>query len=177
MKKAIYSLYFLAGATLLFSCSTELEKRIQNLEKRVAELENKKGGEIVQPASLQEISAEEVNPDGKYPEFTFQEMEYDFGTINEGQMVNHTYEFTNTGEVPLVIKNASASCGCTVPEWPKEPIAPGGTGKIEVKFDTKGKPNQQTKTVTITANTNPTVTRLKLKGMVTPKDDGSKDPA
>lgn len=170
MKRAIYSLSILMAATLLFSCSAELEKRVQNLEKRVAELEKSKSNNVARPTSLQQTTTEAANPDGKYPEFSFQETEYDFGTVKEGDIVNHTYNFTNTGEEPLVIKNAIASCGCTVPSWPKEPIAPGETGKIEVKFDSKGKPNQQTKTITITANTDPTVTRLKLKGMVTPKD-------
>lgn len=171
MTRKLYSISLLAATTfLLFSCSGDLEKRIQNLEKRVAELERNKGGQAVQPTALQEPLAEAANPDGKYPEFSFEKTEYDFGTVKEGDVVNYTYKFTNTGEAPLIIKNASASCGCTVPEWPKEPIPSGETGEIQVKFDTKGKPNQQTKTVTITANTNPTVTRLKLQGMVTPKD-------
>ena len=59
--------------------------------------------------------------------------------------------FKNTGKTPLVISNAKGSCGCTVPEWPKEPVAPGATAELLVKFNSKGKPNQQQKTVTITA--------------------------
>ena len=84
---------------------------------------------------------------------TFQETEYDFGTINEGDVVEHIFKFTNTGKAPLVIVSAKGSCGCTVPEWPKEPIAPGATGEMLVKFNSNGKPNLQNKQVTITANT------------------------
>jgi hypothetical protein len=62
-------------------------------------------------------------------EITFEKAEFDFGTINEGEMVSHTYYFTNTSNVPLIIQNAAPSCGCTVPEWPKDPIPPGGSGQ------------------------------------------------
>lgn len=96
----------------------------------------------------------------------FEAGDYDFGTVKEGQVVEHVFMFTNTGEVPLVIQNASGSCGCTVPEWPKEPIAPGSASEIKVKFDTKGKVGPQTKTVTIIANTSPEITTLSLKGIV-----------
>ncbi len=96
----------------------------------------------------------------------FEAGDYDFGTVKEGQVVEHVFKFTNTGEVPLVIQNAAGSCGCTVPEWPKEPVAPGSTSEIKVKFDTKGKVGTQTKTVTIIANTTPEITTLSLKGIV-----------
>lgn len=169
MKRIVYSLSMIAAFSLLFSCTADLEKRIQGLEKRVAELEKHDHGNV-QPASLSQVAVEEVNTDGNTPRFSFAQNEYDFGTVNEGDIVNHTFQFTNTGDAPLVISNATASCGCTVPSWPKAPIAPGETGKIEVKFDSSGKPNQQTKNITITANTNPAVTTLKIKGMVTPKN-------
>jgi hypothetical protein len=88
----------------------------------------------------------------------------------DGEKVEHTYTFTNTGSEPLVISNAKGSCGCTVPSWPKEPIAPGATGEILVRFDSKGKGRvgggAQTKTVTITANTTPPDTRITIKGKV-----------
>jgi hypothetical protein len=102
-------------------------------------------------------------------EITFENAEFDFGTINEGEKVSHTYYFTNTSDVPLVIQNAAASCGCTVPEWPREPIPPGGSGQIEVAFDSNGKPDAQNRTVSIVANTDPSITYLRIKGMVIPK--------
>ncbi len=91
--------------------------------------------------------------------------------MEEGEVVEHTYTFTNTGKAPLIIRGARSTCGCTVPEWPEEPIPPGQSGKIEVKFNTAGKKNQQTKPVTITANTYPTTTKVLLKGFVKPEDD------
>lgn len=99
---------------------------------------------------------------------TFAEYEHDFGNMNEGDVVTHVFEFTNTGSEPLVISKCKGSCGCTVPVWPKEPIAPGATGNIEVKFNSKGKKNAQTKRVTIDANTDPAQTMLTIKAQVTP---------
>jgi len=105
----------------------------------------------------------------EFPVMNFSETEHDFGTINEGDVVEHTFTFTNTGKAPLVIVNAKGSCGCTVPEWTKEPVAPGATGSMLVKFNSNGKPNAQNKQVTITANTEGGKEILKIKAMVTPK--------
>lgn len=100
----------------------------------------------------------------------FEESEFDFGEVKEGDIVNHSFKFTNTGKVPLTIMNARSTCGCTIPEWPDEPIPPGGTGEIKAKFNTDMKKNQQKKVITITANTYPNESRVTLKGMVNPKD-------
>ncbi len=107
-----------------------------------------------------------VAPVGPTTTMTFDEMTFDFGTVNDGEKVRHAYKFKNTGTEPLVISNATGSCGCTVPQWPQTPIAPGATGEIMVEFDSKNKPGRQTKTVTITANTNPVTTRLTITGEV-----------
>jgi len=77
----------------------------------------------------------------------FAENEFDFGTLEEGEKVEHVFKFENTSTNPLTISNARGSCGCTVPEWPREPIAPGESGEIKVKFDSKGKKGSQSKTV------------------------------
>lgn len=95
---------------------------------------------------------------------------HDFGIVDEGTIVEHVYKFKNMGDKDLIISNAKASCGCTVPTWPKQPIPPGGTGEIQVEFNTKGKPGNQTKRVTITANTNPTQTYLQIMGTVRGKE-------
>jgi len=105
-------------------------------------------------------------PAGPSTTVNFSETEFDFGTVEMGEKVEHIYKFTNTGNEPLTISNAKGSCGCTVPQWPKEPIAPGEEGEILVVFDTKNKPNKQTKTVTITANTEPAQSFLKITGFV-----------
>ena len=99
---------------------------------------------------------------------TFEQAAFDFGTVNEGDVVAHTFKFTNTGKVPLTILKCRSSCGCTVPEWPEEPIPPGGTGEITAKFNTEGKTLEQKKSITVTANTYPNDTKVLLKGMVNP---------
>ncbi|GAA3519796.1 DUF1573 domain-containing protein [Aquimarina addita] len=103
------------------------------------------------------------------PIMTFTETEHDFGTINEGDLVSHEFFFTNTGKAPLVIINAKGSCGCTVSQWPKKPIAPGAKASMLVSFNSKGKPNLQTKKITITANTSTGKETLKIRAMVTAK--------
>ena len=75
------------------------------------------------------LSADLVK-DGKKPKMTFTETSHDFGTITDGEIVTHTFEFTNTGEGDLIISEAVTSCGCTVPEYPKHPLKPGEKGKV-----------------------------------------------
>ena len=94
---------------------------------------------------------------------------YDFGTVNEGDIVETSFIVTNSGKTDLVITNAKATCGCTIPVWPKAPIKPGETGEVKVKFNTNGKPNRQQKSVTLTTNTESGREILTLKGSVTPK--------
>ena len=107
-------------------------------------------------------------PAGPTTTAKFAETEFNFGKIKSGEKVSHEYKFTNTGKEPLVISNAKGSCGCTVPKWPKEPIAPGATSSILVEFNSKGKSGSQTKQVTITANTDPPQSIIYIKGDVTP---------
>jgi hypothetical protein len=95
---------------------------------------------------------------------------HDFGSITEGEKVEHTFKFTNTGDADLVISSATASCGCTIPSPPKEPIAPGEDGEIKVEFNSAGKSAMQTKDITILANTNPVKTILQIKVFVEKKE-------
>ncbi len=85
-------------------------------------------------------------------EFKFVEETHNFGTFEEGPIVETDFEFTNVGKEPITIKESHASCGCTVPTWPKEPIAPGKKGKIHVTFNSKGRVGQIHKDVTIVSN-------------------------
>ena len=105
---------------------------------------------------------------GTITSISFKEYTHDFGTINEGDVVVHTFEFVNSGTVPLILDKCKGSCGCTVPKCPKDPILPGKSGKIEVKFNSKGKKNKQTKKITVSANTNPGQTILTINAQVTP---------
>lgn len=103
------------------------------------------------------------------PQLSFATESHDFGTINEGDVVETEFKFTNTGEGPLIISSAQGSCGCTVPEYPNAPVAPGEVGVIKVSFNSEGKPNQQSKTVTLTTNAVPSTKVLTITANVTPK--------
>lgn len=84
---------------------------------------------------------------------TFESETYDFGNLPAGAKVDHYFKFTNTGKSPLIIKDAKGSCGCTVPVFPKEPIAPGATDSIKITYDAGSQKGRQQKTVTLTTNT------------------------
>jgi hypothetical protein len=94
---------------------------------------------------------------------------YDFGTVNEGDIIETTFKVTNSGKTDLIITDAQVTCGCTVPVWPKEAIKPGQTEDVKVKFNTNGKSNRQQKNITLITNTESGREILTLKGMVTPK--------
>jgi hypothetical protein len=115
---------------------------------------------------ISSASNQDEAPEGPLPTFQFSKESHDFGTIAEGDVAKHTFTFKNTGEAPLIIESAKGSCGCTVPKWPREPIPVGGDGEIEVAFNSKGKPGIQNKTVTITANTYPKITKISIKANV-----------
>ena len=165
----VKSLFFIAMiAVITTACKDrDAEKKIAQLESRLAELEGKKSAGA--PTATPATQAPEEKPDGPLPTMAFPKTEHDFGTINEGDVVEYTYAFKNSGAAPLIIQGAQGSCGCTVPDWTKEPIPVGGTGFVKAKFDSNGKTNIQNKTVTVTANTWPKQTVLRFKAMVTPK--------
>lgn len=87
------------------------------------------------------------------PVLTWDKSTHDFGNIVQGDVVEHTFKFTNTGNEPLVITNVQVSCGCTTPKgWPRDPVMPGGSGELTVAFNSTGKMGAQTKPVTIVSN-------------------------
>ena len=94
---------------------------------------------------------------------------HDFGKVEEGVQATHTFEFTNTGTAPVVISNAQASCGCTTPDWTKEPVMPGKTGKVTASFNSQGRPGNFSKTVTVVSNSETPQIVLTIKGEVNPK--------
>lgn len=106
---------------------------------------------------------------GQAAEITFRDTLYAFGQVLEGEVIEYAFVFKNTGNEPLLISRARSTCGCTVPEWPENPIPPGGTGKITARFDTKGKTGQQLKPITISANTVRGNTKVYLSGEVLPR--------
>ncbi len=92
---------------------------------------------------------------------------YDFGKIAEGEKVTYNFRFLNSGKKPLIVTDAHASCGCTVPEKPEKPVMPGETAFIKVVFNSKGKMGPNVKTITVNSNANPAFPPLYLKGEVT----------
>ena len=91
---------------------------------------------------------------------------YNFGNVTDGDKVEYSYRFRNTGNKPLIIASAVASCGCTVPEKPEEPIKPGEVGFLKVVFNSKGRVGEVHKTITVTSNAYPKFSELKLTGQV-----------
>jgi hypothetical protein len=122
-------------------------------EKKIAEMESKLRKEAESKKAVVE----------------FETTTHDFGTIKEGDSAVYTYNFKNTGEVPLIITSVAPSCGCTVPEYSKEPVPAGESGYVKVKFDTNHKKDLVTKTVTVVANTEPKQTTLKFTANIIPK--------
>ena len=119
-------------------------------------------------------SATGVNDKTHVPVFQFEEETHDFGTITEGEKIQYAFKFKNTGTGDLVIRSANGSCGCTVPEWPHEPVPPGGSGIINITFNSSGKHGMQHKTVTIISNTVPNTKVLNITGEVA-NEDGTID--
>jgi Protein of unknown function (DUF1573) len=115
------------------------------------------------------VSAEQPLDTNLLARIVFEESTHNFGEVKEGKIVAYNFKFKNTGKVPLNILRARSSCGCTVPEWPKEPIAPGETGEISAKFNTEGKTEKQKKLIYVTANTYPNEVSVALEGFVKPK--------
>lgn len=140
----------------------------QNANQGVREAARENVTNAVQPATstAQNPAATPAAPAGPTTVMAFNETTFDFGTVNEGEKVAHTYVFKNTGNEPLILSDAKGSCGCTVPDWPREPIAPGAEAEVTVEFNSKGKKGKRNQKVTITANTNPPQTFIYLTGEV-----------
>ena len=119
-----------------------------------------------------EVATERDQIQKKLPVMQFEKREHDFGNIIAGTPQETIFTFTNTGEAPLIITDAQTTCGCTVPEWPKNPIAPGETGELLVKFNGSGK-NQVTKQITLIANTAAGKEILRIKAFVESKANGT----
>ena len=112
------------------------------------------------------VVSENETPNPNAPVMKFAEAEFDFGDIKPDTKVRHTFTFTNTGKSPLLIEDATASCGCTTPSWTKQPVAPGTQGTMEVQFDSRGKQGIINKQVAVRANTQPGITTITIKGNV-----------
>ncbi len=122
------------------------------------------------PATTSESTVQPVKSNLPETTMTFEKDVHDFGTIAAGDVVNYTFVFTNSGKNDLQITNAAGSCGCTVPEYPKEIIKPSESGKIKVSFNSAGKSGKQEKSVTITANIAGHYQIVRVKSNIKPKN-------
>ncbi|MFC4872180.1 DUF1573 domain-containing protein [Negadavirga shengliensis] len=174
MKYLIIPMWAFSLLFLVAACSEkgdEKDDRILALEQKISQLEQ---NQVVTPSNTQNVQP--ADP-GSLGVFEFEMTEFDFGTIQEGEVVEHLFTFKNAGQAPLVISNIQASCGCTSPDWTKTPIKPGEEGFVKVVFNSAGKSGAQSPTVTIQANTSPNVTRLRLKGAVNQKTASASKPS
>lgn len=173
----LFAMLLMVGALAFTSCKNEGDAKTDDSRESLATTNT---ATPTDNNTAVKTPAADAAPVGPLTTLTFDEAVFDFGEVMEGEKVVHNYTFTNTGKEPLVISNAKGSCGCTVPSWPREPIPPGESGEIKVQFDSKGKGkvggNNQSKRVTITANTDPAQTFLTIKGKVN-KEEGAAQPA
>lgn len=103
------------------------------------------------------------------PIIEFDQTVYDFGTIEEGEVINGVFKVKNTGKTDLLITEVKPSCGCTTPDWTKDAIKPGETGEIKFEFNSKGRTGNQNKSITIKSNAEKVVEVIRIKGMVNAK--------
>ena len=154
MKKSIRQTALVLSLLSLIACSSRKSNDVP---------ENAINTDVVNnPATASKSS----NPKDNVPKYEFVTEEHDFGQITQGESVSFAFSFKNVGSGDLVIRSANGSCGCTVPEFPKDPIKPGGSGIINVTFNSEGKEGLQNKTVTLIANTIPNNYILTIKGNV-----------
>ena len=149
-----YVLFFALSFTML-SCNTKRKDAISNDTEALKEKYAKQRAEASKDTTTVLI-IDEV---------------YNFGQVTDGDKVEYSYRFVNSGKKPLVIDNASASCGCTVPERPEQPIMPGDTGFIKVVFNSSGKVGSVEKNITVKANVLPSFPQLLLNGEVLKKKE------
>ncbi len=169
MKKLIYSgMMILSLAVFMTSCADEAKTAADKVAGAANTAVDATKDAANATANAAKKAADAVVPTGPLTTMEFSESTFDFGTVDEGEKVSHTYSFTNTGKEPLIISNAKGSCGCTVPQWPKEPIAPGAKGEVTVEFNSKNKKGKRNQKVTLTANTEPAQSFIYLTGEVTP---------
>ena len=127
-------------------------------------------GKTIQDADVDLIrnprSAQGYDESEKMPVLTFDSDLHDFGRLSAGENISYSFHFRNTGNADLIISNTSATCGCTVADYPKGRIAPGGEGYVTVTFKSAGKAGQQYQEVTIVSNAQPATSRLKILAQV-----------
>jgi hypothetical protein len=177
------SILILFGLVFLMSCQNEQDQSAgETAPEMTTSIDASAASAVDQMAATDAASAANNTvtnarpeaPQGSSTTIAFDNDVADFGTIQDGEKVKHTFTFTNTGDEPLVIANARGSCGCTVPDWERNPVLPGQTGTLTVEYDSTNKGavggKIDTKFVTVTANTVPATHRLTVRANVVKPD-------
>lgn len=149
MKLKVILMSFTAMA-ILASCGNSTQKN-----------ENTEGETVVTDAAANDGADASVL--GK---IEYVETEFDFGTVTEGDVVDHVFKFKNTGDAPVILSQVSASCGCTTPDYTRDPVLPGQEGEIKVSFNSSGQVGKQQKIVTVSSNAENRVSTVQIKGTV-----------
>lgn len=131
-----------------------------------------KNNQIVAEGKASEIRKTLKSED--YPKIVIENTDFDFGTITEGDKVEHIFQFKNTGKNDLYVIDVRPTCGCTIPEWTKTPVKSGGSGEIKIVFNSAGKNGAQNKTVNLLTNTEAGNELLTFKANVVAKTETSK---
>jgi|1048.fasta_scaffold00912_10 hypothetical protein len=160
--------FYLSIILVLSTLGCQNNESNEKSTKRVEEI--RLGRELSPSEIIRNPMGEQGLDTSKVAKITFEETNISFGSIKEGEMVEKSFQFSNSGKFPLYILDVYGTCGCTVPEWPKGMIEPGRGGSIKVKFNSEGKTNEQRKLITVVANTFPVETLLYLDGIVTSKN-------
>ncbi len=164
MKKLLLFVFISTLSLMFFACNDTKKQEEAKDSTPTEEVEKKT---TATPAEASASSEADDNTAAAVASMKFEEEEFDFGKIQQGDKVTHVFKFTNDGDAPLIITNAKASCGCTIPEYPKDtPIQPGEQNEIKVTFNSAGKKGKQTKPITITANVDGGRKVIKITGEV-----------
>jgi len=143
---------------LLAGCAGNAEQKKEDAENGLLSTEL-----VSNPYSAKGLDTVSYND---LPTMDFRDTVHDFGALSEGEKAVYSFDFTNNGKTPLIISNASGSCGCTVADFPRDPVAPGASGIIKVVFDSQGKTGHQEKSIAITTNSKRGIHMLYIKGDV-----------
>ena len=163
----MYKVFLISLSVLLFACG-DVAKEVGDNTKSPANKEEVKPS-LSSNLVMNDNTAESSSEKSGMPEFNFEKELHDFGQLVDGEKVSYSFKFTNSGDAPLIISNAKGSCGCTVPNWSRDPIAPGESGSIDVTFNSSGRSGKQNKAITLTANTNPNRKVINITSEVTSK--------
>ncbi len=154
-------LLILISSTWLLGCKNETAgKKVATVQ-----ADGSTGGGIIKNPASASAPLDTAN----MPKIKYDHIEFDYGKVKEGKIVEHIFPFKNVGNRPLLIATAAGNCGCTASEYPKEPVMPGQKSQIKIKFNSEGRKGGQAKWITVTSNTYPAESKVMITGEVMPK--------